>query len=697
MRPPLAKRVPHVHQRPSGPVDDPYTWLRDREDPDTLAHLTAENAYTEEWFVPLGGLRESIFQEIKGRTQETDLSVPMRRDAWAYYSRTVEGLDYPIHCRRPAASPAGSPDGEQVLLDENAEAGDDEFFALGAYDVSPGHGRLLWAADREGHEDYELRVRDVATGVDLPERITDVAAGGTWIDDETILYVRQDEAHRPFQVWRHRLGTDPAVDDLVYEDTDERFWVDAERTRSGRWVVLSASSKTSGETWLLPVDDPTGRPRLMTARRDDVEYSVDHWVTDAVTGDVTGRGLDRFVIVTNDGAEDFKVVTAPVDDPTSWTDLVAHRAGRRIVSADPFADHLVLHEWQDGTPQLRILFADGNERTLTFDTAAHDVEPGANLEYRTNRYRFSYQALSVPAQVLEEDVVTGERALLKQTPVLGDFDPANYRTARLWAPSNGEGEEGDGVVVPIDVVHHVDTPVDGSAPCVLYGYGAYEISLPPWFSIARLSFLDRGGVFALAHPRGGGELGRRWYLDGKLAAKANTFTDVIACAEKLVADGYSAPDRLALRGGSAGGLLVGAVLNRRPDLFAAAVAEVPFVDVVTTMSDPSLPLTITEWEEWGDPRTPEFDAVMTAYSPYDNVRAVRYPAMLVTAGLNDPRVSYHEPAKWVAKLRVTATGDEPLLLWTELGAGHMGPSGRYDAWREEARNVAFLVHVLAMT
>ena len=563
--------------------------------------------------------------------------------------------------------------------------------------MSPGHGRLLWAADREGHEDYELRVRDVATGVDLPERITDVAAGGTWIDDETILYVRQDEAHRPFQVWRHRLGTDPAVDDLVYEDTDERFWVDAERTRSGRWVVLSASSKTSGETWLLPVDDPTGRPRLMTARRDDVEYSVDHWVTDAVTGDVTGRGLDRFVIVTNDGAEDFKVVTAPVDDPTSWTDLVAHRAGRRIVSADPFADHLVLHEWQDGTPQLRILFADGNERTLTFDTAAHDVEPGANLEYHTNRYRFSYQALSVPAQVLEEDVVTGERALLKQTPVLGDFDPANYRTARLWAPSNGEGEEGDGVVVPIDVVHHVDTPVDGSAPCVLYGYGAYEISLPPWFSIARLSFLDRGGVFALAHPRGGGELGRRWYLDGKLAAKANTFTDVIACAEKLVADGYSAPDRLALRGGSAGGLLVGAVLNRRPDLFAAAVAEVPFVDVVTTMSDPSLPLTITEWEEWGDPRTPEFDAVMTAYSPYDNVRAVPYPAMLVTAGLNDPRVGYHEPAKWVAKLRVTATGDAPVLLWTELGAGHMGPSGRYDAWREEARNVAFLVHVLAVT
>jgi oligopeptidase B len=687
MRPPLAKRVPHVHQRPSGPVDDPYTWLRDRDDPDTLAYLKAENAYTDEWFAPLAELRETIFQEIKGRTLETDLSVPIPRDSWAYYSRTVEGLDYPIHCRRPRTVPAGAAAGdegaEQVLVDENAEAADSEFFALGIYDVSPDHSRLLWACDRNGHEDYELRVRDLATGDDLAERIVDIAAGATWIDDDTFFYLRQDEAKRPFQVWRHVVGTDPATDVLVHEDLDERFWVDVDRTRSGQWVVLSSSSKTSGEAWVLPVSDPLGSPRLVVPRRDDHEYSVDHWVADVAGG-------DRFVIVTNDSAEDFKVVVAPVDDPAAWTDLVPHLAGRRIMSVDPFATHLVLHEWQDATPQLRILFADGTERTLGFATAAHDVEPGANLEYGSTRYRFSYQALSVPAQVLEEDVTTGERELLKQTPVLGGFDPAHYRTARLWAPSEG------GVQVPIDVVHHVDTPIDGTAACVLYAYGSYEASMAPWFSIARLSFLDRGGVFALAHPRGGGELGRRWYLDGKLAAKANTFTDAIACAEQLVAAGFSAADRLAVRGGSAGGLLVGVVVNRRPELFAAAVAEVPFVDVVTTMSDPSLPLTVTEWEEWGDPRTPEFDRVMTAYSPYDNVHAAAYPAMLVTAGLNDPRVSYHEPAKWVAKLRVTATGDAPLVLWTELGAGHMGPSGRYDTWREEARNLAFLIHVLHM-
>ena len=687
MLPPKAKRVPHVHQRHAGPIDDPYAWLRDRDDPDTIAYLEAENAYADDWLARLADLRSAIFDEIKARTKETDLSVPVPHGPWEYFTRTVEGLDYPVHCRRPssggarrqqtstAVDDAAALDGA-VLLDENAEA-HGEHFALGAFEISPDQHRLAWSCDRDGGEQYALAIRDLDSGHDLADRLVDVAAGGAWGDDATFFYLRLDESMRPHQVWRHVLGTDPSDDVLVFADDDERFWVDVDRTRSGDWLVITSASKTTSEVWILPTADPSAPARLVEPRGDGHEYSVDHW-------------NNRFVITTNDGAEDFKVVTAPLDEPgrAHWVELVGHQAGRRIVGTDPFARHLVVHEWMDATPRLRVLFADGSERVLTFDTAAHDVEPNLNLEYEATSYRFSYQALSVPPQVLSEDVITGERTLLKELPVLGGFDRSRYRTTRVWAPSS------DGVSVPVDIVHHVDTPVDASAPCVVYAYGAYEITIPPWFSIARLSLLDRGVVFAVVHARGGGELGRRWYLDGKLAAKANTFTDVIAAAEHLIATGHAAAGRIAVRGGSAGGLMVGAVINRRPELFTAAVAEVPFVDVVTTMSDPSLPLTVTEWEEWGDPRQPDFEAVMAAYSPYDNVVATQYPSLFVTAGLNDPRVGFHEPAKWVARLRAVATGDRPILLRTELGAGHGGPTGRYDAWRDEARLLAFLLDQL---
>ncbi len=676
--PPAAKRVPTVHDRHAGPVEDPWAWLRDREDPDTIAYLRAENAYADARLAPLAPMRDRLFGEIRARTQETDLSVPVPFGPFAYYARTVEGLDYPLHCRRPAGA---DDDVEQLVLDENVEAGDADFFELGVLAVHPGHGLLAWSADRDGSEDYELRFRDLATGVDLPDRIAGVAAGGTWATDGvTFLYVRQDEAKRPFEVWSHRLGADIAGDALIAREPDERFWLDVDRTRSDRFLVLTSGSKTTSEAWLVPADRPDAPPVGVEPRVEGVEYDVDDWD-------------GRLVIVTNaDGAEDFKVVTAPVDRPgkANWTELVPHEPGRRILGVDPFAGFLVVHEWADAVPRLRILFPHGDERTLTFDTVAHDVKPDANLDYEATRYRFRYEAMATPASVLDEDVRSGERTLLKQTPVLGDWDPARYVTDRLWAPST------DGALVPVDVVRHVDTPIDGTAPALVYGYGAYEISVPTYFSVPRLSLLDRGLVFALVHPRGGGELGRRWYLDGKLEHKQHTFDDVIAAAEHLLHTGWAARGRLALRGGSAGGLLVGAVINQRPDLFAAAIAEVPFVDVVTTMSDPSLPLTITEWEEWGDPRQPDFERVMAAYSPYDNVRAVAYPALYVTAGLNDPRVSFHEPAKWVAKLRATVTGDAPILLRTELDAGHGGPSGRYDAWRDEARTLAFLLWTLGV-
>jgi oligopeptidase B len=672
--PPVAKRVPSTVPRHTGPVVDDYAWLLDRDDPDTLAYLRAENAYAEAWFEPLGPLREELFDEIKRRTQETDLSVPVPKGPWRYYARTVEGLSYPLHCRRPAADEAD----EQILLDENAQAAEHEFFALGAFDVSPDHSLVAWSMDVDGGEEYTLRVRDLGTGRDLADTVARTYYGTAWsADGGHLFYVKPDAAMRPFQVWRHTLGTAADDDMLVFEEADERFFVGLDLTRSEAFVVISLESKTTSEAWFVPADAPLTAPAVVAPREQGREYTIDH------------RG-DHFVILTNDEAEDFRIMTAPVATPdrAHWTELVAHQSGRRIVSVDAFAGHLLVHEWADGLPRLRVLFDDGTERVLTFDEPVHSVDPGVNAEFATTVVRFDYESLVTPASVYEEDVRTGERTLLKRTPVLDGFDPATYDTARTWATAT------DGARVPVDLVWRRGTPRDGSAPLVLYGYGSYEYSMAPWFSIPRLALLDRGVVWALGHPRGGGELGRQWYLHGKLLEKRNTFTDFVAVAEHLVAEGWTAPDRLAIRGGSAGGLLVGAATELRPDLFGAVVAEVPFVDVVNTMHDETLPLTVTEWEEWGDPRDPTYEAYMASYAPYENVAAVEYPPMLVTAGLNDPRVSYHEPAKWVARLRATATGRPPLLLHTELGAGHRGPSGRYEAWREEARTLSFLLTVL---
>ncbi len=668
MAPPIAPRKSHSWDRPTGPTDDPYAWLSDRDDPDTIAYLQAENAFTAEWTAPHAELIETIFGEIKSRVQETDVAVPARKDDWWYVSRTVEGENYPIHCRGRSAETAT----EQVLLDENVEAGSGDYFALGSFDVSPSHAVLAYSVDLDGGEEYELRFRDLATGSDLADRVERTYYGSAWAaGSDWFFYTRPDEAMRPFQVWRHQLGTAAADDVLVLQEDDERFFLDVALTRDETFVVIHAESKLTSESWVVPAAQPTAAPTSLLGRRDGHEYSVEHWG-------------DRWVILTNDAAEDFRVVTAAENDPTTWSELVAHTPGRRITAAEPFAGHLVIHEWADARQQLRVLFATGEQRPIDLGEVPAEVELGNNPEYHTSVLRFTYQSLAAPRTVFEEDVVSHRRTLLKQTPVLG-VDLTRYTSERLWATT------ADGAKVPVDIVRSLDTALDGTAPALLYGYGTYEVSIPPYFSIPRLSLLDRGWVFALAHPRGGGELGRRWYLDGKLLAKRNTFTDFLACAAALVEAKIAAPGRVAARGGSAGGLLVGAAMTIQPDAFAAVNAEVPFVDVINSMSDPNLPLTITEWEEWGDPRTEPYASYMLGYSPYDNVAATDYPALWVSAGLNDPRVAYHEPAKWVAKLRATATGSRPVLLKTEMGAGHGGPSGRYDAWRDEATVLAFFI------
>jgi oligopeptidase B len=666
---PIAPRRDHHWQRPTGDVHDPWAWLRDRDDPETIAYLEAENAWSDRWFAEHSDTVDAIFGEIKRRVLETDTAVPTRKGPWWYVSRTQEGASYAIHCRGESAERAT----DTVILDENVEAGDHDYFSLNAFDIGNHHDLLAYSVDLDGSERYTLRIRDLRTGADLADEIADTTWGGTaWsADDRYLFYVTPDEQMRPHQVWRHLLGTAQGADVLVFDEPDERFFVSVELSRSGDWIIIEAQSKLSSEALLLDARSPEDLPSVVRRRTDDLEYSVEHWG-------------DRFVIVTNLDAEDFQVMTAPLDDPASWTPLVAHEQGRRIVGVEPFAEHLVIHEWLHAQPQLRVLFRDGDERTLHITDEPHDVELGAMPEWDTSTIRLNVQSCTMPATVYDEDARTGERVLRKQTPVL-DTDLSQYVSSREWATAD------DGTRIPVDVVRHRDVQADGTAACVVYAYGSYEISMPPWFSVARLSLLDRGVVWALAHPRGGGELGRRWYLDGKLQHKRNTFTDTIAVADHLVASRWAAADRLAVRGGSAGGLLVGACITMQPELFSAAVAEVPFVDVVSTMSDPTLPLTVTEWEEWGDPRSEPAASYIASYSPYDNTVAASYPALLVTAGLNDPRVSFHEPAKWVAKLRSASTSGRTLLLRTEMGAGHGGPSGRYDAWRDEARVLTFLL------
>ncbi|MEO3748442.1 S9 family peptidase [Plantactinospora sp. B5E13] len=673
---PVARRVPAERTHHGDTVLDEYAWLAAKDDPETIAYLNAENAWTEQRTAGLAALRDTLFDETKSRTQETDLSVPSRKNGYWYYTRTVEGQQYGIHCRRAVADGEAAPpipadgaplDGEEILLDGNALAEGHDFFALGTFDVSPDGHLLAYSTDFDGDERFTLRVKDLRTGEVLDDEVPDTFYGSAWSADGSILfYLTVDEAWRPYRVWRHTIGSPATADEIVYEESDERFWVGVGLTRSEKFVVIDAHSKVTSEVRVIPSANPTGAPAVVAPRRQGVEYSIEH------------HG-HRFLILHNDGAEDFALAYTSADAPGDWVPMIEHSPGTRLESVDAFANHVVVSLRTGGLTGIRVL-PDGSTGSydITFPEPLYSVGLDSNPEYQTNTIRLHYTSMVTPDSVYDYDLVTREMVLRKRKPVLGDFDPADYEQHRDWALAD------DGTRVPISLVCRAGTPRDGSAPFLLYGYGSYEASMDPWFSIPRLSLLDRGVIFAVAHVRGGGELGRRWYETGKMLAKKNTFTDFVAAARHVVKAGWTSSERLVARGASAGGLLMGAVANLAPDAFAGIVAQVPFVDPLTSILDPSLPLTVTEWEEWGNPLDdPEVYAYMKSYSPYENVAAQDYPAILAVTSLNDTRVLYHEPAKWVARLRATAP-DGDYLLKTEMGAGHGGPSGRYDSWKEEA-------------
>ena len=712
--PPRAPRRPHVISAHGHDREDPWFWLRERDDPEVLAYLEAENAYTDQEMAPLEGLRDGLFEEMRARIKETDMSVPSRRGPWWYYSRTEEGKSYAIHCRRPARGPdelppAGEPGGEeQILLDENALAEGSDYFAVGSAAVSNDHRWLAYGTDRAGNEKFDLRFRplDAETPhTSAAESVPETGYGLAWsAEGDYVFYVRMDEAQRPHQLWRHRLGADPTRDDLVFEEADRRFSLTTASTRDTAFVLIGLHSTNTSEWLAIPTAEPLAAPRVVMPRREGVEYGVDHLTPAA-------GGTGWFVALTNDGARDFRVLAAPdtvlaTRDAEAWHEVVAHRPGVRMEDVDAFSSALVLSERAEAETRVRVLpLAEGDDPFAVDLLDGGWIVPsidspsatwlGPNPEPDTRALRIGRTSLVTPSSVLQVSLADRGETLLKQEPVLGDFDPARYTTFREWAVAP------DGTRVPISVVHR--RGLELPSPSLLYGYGAYEISIDPAFSHHRLSLLDRGVVFAIAHVRGGGEMGRAWYEDGRMEHKANTFSDFIASGRHLVEAGIARPGALAGRGASAGGLLIGAVANQATELFRALVAHVPFVDCVTTMLDDELPLTVGEWEEWGNPLADESAyRRMLEYSPYDNVTgenpdgSVRtYPDLFVTGGLNDPRVAFWEPAKWVAKLRAVSPTTR-VLLRTELGAGHGGPSGRYDSWKEEALVLAFLLDALGV-
>ena len=653
-------------------VDD-YYWLRERDNPEVTAYLEAENEYSRAVMAPTEALQERLFDEIKGRIKQTDMSVPYREGDYTYHSRYEDGREYPIYCR----TPIGDTGAEVVLLDVNLLAEGHDFCQVSGREVSPNQRLLAYATDFEGRRIHTIRIKDLATGETLGDELTGVTSNLVWANDSrTLLYARQDpETLRWSRIYRHRLGATQADDTLVYEEPDETFNCEVGKTRSRRYLLIASYQTVSTEYRYLDADRPEGTFAVFLRRERDHEYHLDHY-------------RDRFYIRSNRGARNFKLMEAAAgqSDPDTWLELIPHRDDVLLGAFELFVDHLVVQERRDGLMHLRVRPWEGTEEhDIAFDEPTYDAYLSTNREPDTQLLRFGYESLTTPESTYDYDMVTRTRTLLKREEVLGGFDPSRYRAERLTATAP------DGESVPISLVSQVGTVRDGTNPLLLYGYGAYGISIDATFNSARLSLLDRGFVFAIAHVRGGQELGRRWYDDGRLGHKPNTFSDFIACAEHLVSQRFTGPERLFAMGGSAGGLLMGAVLNMRPDLFSGVVAQVPFVDVVTTMLDDSIPLTTGEYDEWGNPHDrAAFDEIL-AYSPYDNLEAKDYPALLVLAGLHDSQVQYWEPAKWVAKLRAVKTDANPLLLKTNMDAGHGGVSGRYRRYRETALQYAFLL------
>ncbi|TYT25847.1 S9 family peptidase [Luteimonas viscosa] len=692
--PPDAEKRPHVVKAPHGAErNDEYYWLRDdeREDKAMLAYLEAENAYADQVMAPLRPLEDALYGEIVGRIKQDDSSIPARERGWWYYARYETGKDYPIHARRKdgrgvdalsiqQANERGDFAGEQVLLDVNVLAEGKDYYAVGAYEVSQDNNVLAWADDTNGRRQYTFRFRDLATGKAYPEELRGTSGDLVFADDNrTVFYVENDpETLLTKRVKRHVIGTDPRDDVVVYEEEDDSFYMGIDRTRDDRYIVIAVSSTVSDELRYAPAADPAAFT-VLASRERDVEYQADH--------------LDgRWVILTNaEGAKNFKLVEAPSGTTSrrDWKDIVAHDDAVFLETFELFDGFIAIGERSDALERVRILGTGGREEYVQADEPAYSMGLSANTEHDTTKLRYTYTSLTTPATTYELDTATGERIVLKRQPVLG-YDPSQYVTERVWATAR------DGEKIPVSLVYRKGFEKDGSAAMLQYAYGSYGMSMDPGFSVTTVSLLDRGMVYALAHIRGGQELGRRWYDNGKLLNKINTFTDFIDVTDHLVAQGYAAKDRVAAFGGSAGGLLMGAVSNMAADRYRVILSQVPFVDVVTTMLDPSIPLTTNEYDEWGNPEQAPYYAYMMKYSPYDNLRAQAYPAMFVGTGLWDSQVQYWEPAKYVARLRDVDTGAGPLVFRTNMEAGHGGKSGRFRRYREQAEMYAFMLDQLGL-
>ena len=677
LTPPVAaKQAKRIEAQGDVRIDD-YFWLRERDNPAVRTYLEAENTYLNAVMAHTEPLQATLFQELRGRIQERDASVPEPIDDYFYYHRFEEGKQYPIFCRKQ-----GSLDhAEEILLDQNEVAAGHDFCELGVYEISPNHRLLAFSVDYEGNERFVLQVKNLETGELLPDAIPETFYSVVWAaDNATLFYNKQDASWRPYKVFRHCLGDNPATDPLVMHETDDAFWLMIGKSKDQQYILLDLHSSTTKEVWFIPADQPTTAPTVIHPREHKLEYSVEHH-------------SGNFLITTNWEAENFRVMSAPVTTPgkANWHERIPYRPAVKVDAVEPFVNHLVIHEREAGLRQLRIVDLRTNtDHIVKSPEPAYTYGRHANPDFNSNRLRFTYTSMTTPNTIYDYNMDTQEREFKKQEPVLGGFDATQYETFRLHATAR------DGTLVPISLVRRKGAPTDQPLPMLLYGYGSYGSTNEPAFNASRISLLDRGMAFAIAHIRGGGEMGRHWYLQGKLLHKMNTFTDFVDCAQHLVDNGYTAPDRLTAMGRSAGGLLMGAVVNLRPDLFKAVIAGVPFVDVINTVLDPTIPLTVIEWEEWGNPNKPDEYAYMRAYSPYDNLEAKAYPHILATAGFNDSRVQYWEPAKWVAKLRTLKSDNNRLLLKTNMGAGHSGASGRFDYLKETAFEYAFLLDALGL-
>ncbi|HJZ32254.1 MAG TPA: S9 family peptidase [Hyphomicrobiaceae bacterium] len=686
LAPPTAARRPAFLVHHGVELVDEYAWLRAdnwqdvMRDPSLLApeirtYLEAENAFTEAALGDTLTLQETLFAEMKARIKEDDSSVPAADGPFEYFTSYVIGGQYPRVCRQPRGGGA-----EAVLLDGNREAQGRAYWQLGSVAHSPDHKLLAYGVDDKGSELFTIRIRDLATGADLDDSIPDTRSAVVWArDSQTLFYVRLDANQRPLYVYRHRIGTPASDDVLVYEEKDHGFYVGVGQTQSGRFIIIDAHDHQTNEAYLIDADRPEATPRLIAARRYGHEYSVEH------------QG-ERLIITTNsDGAEDFRICEAPLaaPEPANWREIIPHRRGRLILETIAFKDHLARLEREDGLPRIVLRrFQDGAEHAIAFDEEAYSLGMSGLYEFETTTLRFTYSSMTTPAQVFDYDMETRARLLRKTQEIPSGHQAADYVTRRLYAPA------ADGETVPISLLYRKGTALDGSAPLFLYGYGAYGITIPAAFSTSRLSLVDRGFVFAIAHIRGGKDKGYHWYTEGKHTRKVNTFTDFVAAGEYLAQQGYTRRGRIIANGGSAGGMLMGVVANMAPDLFLGIIADVPFVDVLNTMLDGSLPLTPPEWPEWGNPIGSAADfAIIRSYSPYDNVAAKSYPHIFAFAGLTDPRVTYWEPAKWIARLRHCNTSDNLILLKTNMEAGHGGASGRFEALKELAVDYAFALKI----